>query len=93
MSLYPHIFTLHSLAFSETEKEEARDVMARSFAQVKAGMLSVLCEDSRVTPKAFSEAFPREDFVEFVFESLLSLLMTQSGSCSVLTEVIHRVIY
>lgn len=56
-------------------------------------MLSVLCEDSRVTPKAFSEAFPREDFVEFVFESLLSLLMTQSGSCSVLTEVIHRVIY
>ena len=93
MALYPHFFTLHSLAFSETEKEEARDVMARSFVQVKAGMLSVLCEDSRVTPKAFSEAFPREDFVEFVFESLLSLLMTQSGSCSVLTEVIHRVIY
>ncbi|MEG2001045.1 MAG: TetR/AcrR family transcriptional regulator, partial [Evtepia sp.] len=88
---YTHFFSTHSLHFAHAETAKKR--MEESFFHMKAGFLKALEDDPRVSPTAFSEEFTRVAFVDFVFSSLLSLLMKQESSCGVLLEIISRTIY
>lgn len=92
MARYPNFFTVHSLAFSGGGKEEARQAMTESFSHMKAGLLSALNQDPAVEPRAFTPAFSREQFVDFVFSSLVSLLAQGAENCGVLLEIVSRVI-
>ncbi|MEG1068277.1 MAG: TetR/AcrR family transcriptional regulator [Anaerovoracaceae bacterium] len=92
-SEYPNFFVAHSMSFARGERGPARQVMDEYFDHIKAGLLYALHNDSRVKPDAFTDAFTEEDFVEFVFSSLLSLLMKQKDSCLVLIEITKRTIY
>jgi len=90
---YPNFFTAHSMSFASTEKGKARHVMEGYFGHMKAGLLEALQNDSKVTPEAFSDDFTKPAFVDFVFSSLLSLLVEQERSCTMLIEIIKRTIY
>lgn len=92
MREYPDFF-MHSMQFTNTEKEQGRNRMEECFTQIKTGMLEVLQQDKSVRPEAFSDTFSVAAFVDFVFENLLMLFMTQTENCSVLAEVIRRTIY
>lgn len=90
---YPNFLADHSMSFTNSEKGKGRQVMEAYFDHVKAGMLTALQSDSKVSKAAFSEQFKKSDFVDFIFFSLLSLLVKQEPSCDMLTEIIRRTIY
>ena len=55
--------------------------------------LAVLARDARVRPGAFTEAFTREQFVSFVFGTMMSMLRADREDASFLQEVVCRLIY
>ncbi|MEF9941119.1 MAG: TetR/AcrR family transcriptional regulator [Lachnospiraceae bacterium] len=92
-SEYCHFFTAHSLSFANEEKGKAREVMDGYFEHMKAGLLSVLEGDGKVKEFAFSSDITKQEFVEFVFASMIMLLMKKESSCQMLLEIIKRFIY
>ena len=67
--------------------------MEHTFAHMKAGMLEVLRADQAVREDSFTASFSKENFVDFVLDSMLVLLVQGRPDCAVLQEVICRVIY
>ncbi len=90
---YPNFFTIHSLSFSANDKNRARASMEHYRAHIKEAMKAVLEADNRVAKTAFNEAFTEEAFLEFILNSMVGLLLEKSRDCSVLLEIIERVIY
>lgn len=90
---YPGFLTGHSISIASGKRDEAKSVMEHTFAHVKAGLLEVLQSDPSVPKNAFPPAFSKEDFVGFVLDHLLILLVQGQPDCNVLLEIIRRVIY
>lgn len=90
---YPGFLTGHSIGIASAKRGEAKSVMEHTFAHMKAGMLEVLQHDPSVPERAFPPAFSQEDFVAFVLDHLLILLVQGQRDCSILLEIIRRVIY
>lgn len=90
---YPNFFMIHSVSFSDSAKEEARQAMVRCFSHLKEGLLLSLKNDPGLKADAFSDAFKEEELIDFVFSSILLLLIQEKSDCSVLMEVIRRSIY
>ena len=67
--------------------------MKHYFGHMKTGMLEVLQADDRVSGEAFSSAFTEMEFIDFVLDNLLLLLIQGKTSCEVLKETIRRTIY
>ena len=78
---------------SSIDHNEGRKAMDKCFLHIKKGLLDVLDADSKVREDAFSEVFKKEDFIDFVFSNLLSLLMKNATSCDFLLIVVRRMIY
>lgn len=72
---YPGFLTGHSISIAGAKRGEAKSVMERTFAHMKAGMLEVLQNDPSVPENAFPPTFSKEDFVGFVLDHLLILLV------------------
>lgn len=89
---YPGFLTGHAASIAHTRQSEAKNTMERIFAHMKAGMLHVLLNDRSVPEGVFSDRFSQEDFVCFVLDHVLILLMHGQPDCSVLLEIIRRVI-
>ena len=89
---YPGFLTGHSISIASAKRAKAKSVMEHTFAHMKAGMLAVLQRDPSVPENAFSTAISQEDFVGFVLEHLLILLVQEQQDCHVLLEIIRRVI-
>lgn len=90
---YADFFTAHSVSIANSEKGRGRDIMKHYFHHMKSGMLKVLATDSKVRKDAFSSTFTESDFIDFVLDNILLLLVRQRTSCTALMEVICRVIY
>ncbi|MEG1524205.1 MAG: TetR/AcrR family transcriptional regulator [Clostridia bacterium] len=90
---YPNFFTAHSLSFTNANKQTGRRVMEKYFGHMKAGLLNALHRDKGVLPTAFSDSFLQTTFVDYVFTSLITTLMRQETSCSILLELVKRAIY
>ena len=90
---YPGFLTGHSIGIAGAKRGEAKSVMEHTFAHMKAGMLEVLQNDPRVPEAAFPPSFSWEDFVGFVLDHLLILLVQGQPNCDMLLEIIRRVIY
>ena len=90
---YPNFLTGHSVSIVGTRRGEAKSAMERTFAHMKGGMLEVLWADQAVREDAFTAHFSREDFVSFVLDYMLVLLIRGQPDCAVLLEVIRRAIY
>jgi AcrR family transcriptional regulator len=89
---YPSFLTSHTMNFGAGELGEGRAVMERRFDHMKRGMLQILEKDPDVCADAFSPDFTREDFVGFVFDSLIMLSTKQAPSCDILLALIDRAI-
>lgn len=63
------------------------------FQHMKNGMLEVLEADGNVKNDAFSEDFTESEFMEFVLDNLLLLLVKGKTSCDSLVKVICRTVY
>lgn len=89
---YPGFLTGHSVSIAGARHGEAKSVMEHTFAHMKAGMLKALQHDRSVPADAFSPRFSQEDFVNFVLDHGLILLVQGQSDCNVLLEIIRRVI-
>jgi AcrR family transcriptional regulator len=90
---YPSFFSAHSMSVATIDKEKGRESMDKYFSHVKKGLLVTINTDSRVKSDAFSPDFTKEDFINFVFSNLITLLVEQANSCDFLLQVIRRIIY
>jgi AcrR family transcriptional regulator len=90
---YPGFFMAHSMSFAGSDKEKGRQVMTKYFGHMKSGMLASLQKDRNVKLSVFTENFTQKDFVDFIFSNIITLLMKQEHSCTILTEIIRRMIY
>lgn len=90
---YPDFFMAHSVSFANSAKSDAHRRMTGCFSHMKEAMEQVLEKDPGVRPSAFSDAFPKADFIDFVFSALLFSLVQEKENCDVLTEMIRRTIY
>ncbi len=89
---YPGFLTDHSISIASAKRGEAKSVMEHTFAHIRAGMLEVLQSDPAVPESAFPPGFSKEDFVGFVLNYLLILLLQGQPDCNMLLEIIRRVI-
>ena len=90
---YPHFLTGHSISIAASKRGEAKSTMEHTFAHIKTGMLERLRTDGAIREHAFSPSFTQEDFVSFVLDHLLILLVRGQPDCAVLLEIIRRSIY
>jgi len=90
---YPNFFTTHSLSIASDGKSRAKSTMDACLEHMKEGMAAALKTDRSVRKNVFSEAFPETDFLDFVLNSILLLLLQQKKDCHVLLEMIRKTIY
>ena len=90
---YPNFFTTHSLSFASEEKSTARETMENYFRHMKKGMLSILAQDPKVKKDVFNSHFTQTDFIDFVLNNILILLIQDEKDDRVLIEVIRHTIY
>ena len=90
---YPGFLTGHSISIANAKRCEAKSIMEHTFTHMKAGMLEVLRSDPNVHESAFPTTFSKEDFVDFVLDHLLILMVQNQPNCDMLLEIIRRVIY
>lgn len=90
---YPGFLSAHSISIASSEKETAKSIMRNCFKHIKESMLEVLQGDSNVSRDAFSSSFERSEFIDFVLDNLLMLLVQGKKNCGMLIEIIQRTIY
>lgn len=90
---YPDFLSAHSVSIASSGKEKAKCTMQLCFAHIKEGMSEVLQADDKVSEDAFSPSFEQSDFIDFVLDHLLMLLVQEKKSCEMLIEIIQRTIY
>ena len=90
---YPDFFTAHSVSIANSEKGRAKSTMEHCFKHIKLNMLEVLQHDKSIGKNVFSSDLTETDFVDFVFDNILLLLVQGKTGCATLVEMIRRVIY
>lgn len=77
----------------KAEKEKSHMVEQRYIEHMKAGVLSIINRDDRISPSVWSEDFTQEDLVAFTFSNMVMLLMEKKTDCRYLCKVLERVLY
>lgn len=74
LAQFEHTFLRELASLNEAERQQGKALEMQYWEHIRAGMLAVLARDARVRPRAFTEAFTREQFVSFVFGTMMSML-------------------
>lgn len=90
---YPGFFTLHSLGFLQEDKTAGKQRMQQTWQHILAGLRSVLKQDVRIRPDAFTEQFTAEKFADVLFSQMLSALLRQDYDPSAVLEIVRRTLY
>lgn len=90
---YPGFFTLHSLGFLREDKTAGKQRMQQTWQHILAGLRSVLKQDVRIHPDAFTEQFTAEKFADVLFSQMLSALLRQDYDPSAVLEIVRRTLY
>ena len=90
---YPGFFTLHSLGFLREDKIAGKRRMQQTWQHILAGLCSVLKQDVRIRPDAFTEQFTAEKFADVLFSQMLSALLRQDFDPSAVLEIVRRTLY
>ena len=68
-------------------------MMELYFRHMKDSMLEVLKSDEKVNRDIFSVKVTESEFIDFVLDNLLLLLVKGKTSCDLFIEVIRRTVY
>lgn len=90
---YPGFFTLHSLGFIGEDKSDGRRKMQQTWQHILEGLHSVLQQDTKVRPDAFTEQFTAEKFAALLFSLMLSALLRQDYDPTAVLEIVRRTLY
>ncbi len=90
---YPGFFTLHSLGFMGEDKSDGKRRMQQTWQHILEGLCSVLKEDTKVRPNAFTEQFTAKKFAGVLFSMMLSALLRQDYAPDTVLEIVQRTLY
>lgn len=90
---YPGFFTLHSLGFLQEDKEDGKEKMQQAWNHIRQSILSVLKNDPRIRPDAFSDQFTAEQFANVLFSLMLSALLREEYDPSAVLEIVRRTVF
>ena len=90
---YPGFFTLHSLGFMQEDKPDGKQRMQQTWQHILDGLCSVLKQDPRIRPDAFTEQFTVEKFADVLFSLMLSALLRQDYDPNPVLEIVRRILY
>lgn len=90
---YPGFFTLHSLGFMQEDKSDGKQRMQQTWQHILDGLCSVLKQDPRIRPDAFTEQFTVEKFADVLFSLILSALLRQDYDPNPVLEIVRRILY
>lgn len=90
---YPGFFTLHSLGFMREDKPDGKQRMQQTWQHILKELCSVLEQDSRIRPDAFTEQFTAEKFANVLFSLMLSALLRQDYDPGTVLELVNRILY
>ena len=90
---YPKFFSMHALGFASEEKPEGRKMMTQYFQKVKKQMLYLLENDKKIRSRIFTERFTAENFVDYVFKLLLSVLVEDQEKEETFLEFVKNYLY
>lgn len=89
---YPLFFNEHSLYLEKMNKDKGKLEMNNYFKYMKRSLLKSLEADPKIQHTTFTSSFTKEQFIDFVFSTMIALLMKKEN-CHVLLEIIQRTIY
>lgn len=75
------------------DKKRGRALEGQCFQVLKGLLLDALERDSCVSPDIWNADYTREQFLEFVFFHLISLLRSGAGDCSFFIKTLQRILY
>ncbi len=90
---YPGFFTLHSLGFMREDKPDGRRRMQQTWQHILSGLCSVLKQDPKIRPDAFTEQFTAKQFANVLFSLMLSALLRQDYDPNAVLEIVRRTLY
>lgn len=86
-------FNVHSMNFSQKDKEKGREVMNKCFDDLKKTLKTVLINDKNVRSGVFDGKLSEDKFVEYILELLIHTLLNKEDNCQALISMISNCIY
>lgn len=90
---YPDFFTLHSLSFSNEDKNNGKKSMDMFLNNIKVHLTNVLKNDKNIRNDVFNEYLTQSIFVDYIFNLLISLIFDKKDNCKSLIKLIENSIY
>ncbi len=78
---------------SLSEKEKGRKTEARYWQHILDALRNALERDDAVLPQIWGEHFTKEQFSQFAFVNLMSLLRAGKEDCSFFLQVLRKLLY
>lgn len=90
---YPGFFTLHSISFMREDRSDGKRRMQQTWRHILSGLCSVMKNDAKIRPDAFTEQFTPEKFADVLLSLILSALLRQDYDPSAVLEIVRRTLY
>lgn len=90
---YPNFFTVHSLGFMPSAKDEGKSKMRQAWDHILSSLCLVIKRDPKVRANAFNDVLTVEGFANIIFSLMLSALLKQDYDPNPILEIIRRTLY
>ena len=90
---YPGFFTLHSVNFVSSEKQEGKQRMQQAWQHILTMLCEVMRQDTRIRPDAFDENFTPEQFANLLFSLLLAAQLRGQYDPAPVLQLVQRTLY
>lgn len=90
---YPGFFTLHSVSFVSSEKQEGKQRMQQAWQHILTMLCEVMRQDPQIRPDAFDENFTPEQFADLLFSLLLAAQLRGQYDSAPVLQLVQRTLY
>ena len=90
---YPQFFAMHAIQFSNQSKIKGKHEMDLYLKKIKQGMYEAYMNDPQIRKDIFLDEVSIPQFIDFIFENMISELSRGLGNIDVLIYMIKHLIY
>ena len=90
---YPQFFAMHAIQFSNQSKAKDKHEMDLYLKSIKQGMYEAYMNDPHIRKDIFLDDISISQFIDFIFENMISVLSRGLGNIDVLIYMIKHLIY
>ena len=75
------------------DKERGKELELQCFRHLKSLLLQVLSSDPSIPATVWSEEYPKDEFIDFVFWHMVQMLRTGQKDCTFFVKTLQRILY